>query len=93
MPLRPNDSGHATFSPASTSMAPSKQLNMDEVARNRMLKQYRTQAASAASTLLATLSVVRYIYPLYVKEYNDWRIWANRLFFIMSCLADPTRKS
>ncbi|KAK2731181.1 hypothetical protein FQN55_004906 [Onygenales sp. PD_40] len=31
--------------------------NMDESARNRLLKQYRTQAASAASTIFATLSV------------------------------------
>ncbi|EEQ83564.2 mitochondrial carrier protein [Blastomyces dermatitidis ER-3] len=44
-------------SPASNAKMPYGIWNMDEPTRNRLLKQYRTQAASAASTIFATLSV------------------------------------
>ncbi|OJD18386.1 hypothetical protein AJ78_01566 [Emergomyces pasteurianus Ep9510] len=42
---------------ASKATMPHGFWNMDEPARNRLLKQYRTQAASAVSTIFATLSV------------------------------------
>lgn len=41
----------------STSM-PDRAWNMDDATRNRLLKKYKTQVASATSTVCATLSVV-----------------------------------
>lgn len=37
---------------------PERAWNMDEATRNRLLKKYKTQVASATSTVCATLSVV-----------------------------------
>lgn len=51
---------HAPFSSTSTrsTSMPDRAWNMDESTRNRLLKKYKTQVASATSTVCATLSVV-----------------------------------
>ncbi|PGH32620.1 hypothetical protein GX50_04594 [[Emmonsia] crescens] len=71
-PLSPSSSASSSSSSTSTSLPSSIAVassstsnptmphglwNMDEPTRNRLLKQYRTQAASAVSTIFATLSV------------------------------------
>lgn len=40
-----------------------KAWNMDEATRNRLLKKYKTQVASGASTICATLAVVSASFP------------------------------
>ncbi|PGH08273.1 hypothetical protein AJ79_06060 [Helicocarpus griseus UAMH5409] len=54
----PTPSPPVVANPQNANMPPAQGFwNMDEATRNRLLKQYRTQAASAASTVFATLSV------------------------------------
>lgn len=55
-------SEHAPFSttsqPASTAMPSHNTWIMDDHTRNKLMKKYKTQVASATSTVCATLAVV-----------------------------------
>lgn len=59
------NSEHAPFTsstasqPGTTIMPTSNSWMMDDSTRNRLLKKYKTQVASATSTVCATLAVVR----------------------------------
>mgnify|MGYP006868020114 FL=1 len=58
-----NSSEHAPLSSSAhhtrtAAMPDHRAWNMDEVTRNRLLKKYKTQVASGASTICATLAVV-----------------------------------
>jgi hypothetical protein len=55
---------HAPFSPPPSQPSPAIMPTgstwiMDETTRNKFLKNYKTQVASATSTICATLAVVR----------------------------------
>lgn len=57
-------SEHAPFSPSPSQPSPAMMPAgstwiMDEATRNKFLKNYKTQVASATSTICATLAVVR----------------------------------
>jgi hypothetical protein len=49
----------STRAASATEMSTSSPWIFDTKKRNRMLKRYRTQVASATSTICATLAVVR----------------------------------
>ncbi|CAP98996.1 Pc22g17080 [Penicillium rubens Wisconsin 54-1255] len=74
-----NSSEHAPLSSSShhtrtAAMPDHRAWNMDEVTRNRLLKKYKTQVASGASTICATLAV-RTSRLVCRRKHNFKNIW------------------
>lgn len=76
--------GHVRLAPtastraaSATAMSTSSPWIFDTKKRNRLLKKYRTQVASATSTVFATLSVVCNL------QYAPIIVWALLTFLIL----------